>query len=135
MGVVFSLLLIVMGALIAKDFISEKMPASKSFLEMLEGQGEYIGLAGLMVGLLWFMNALNMMRFFSHAPLHVIEAWIASGLTMLLGLMLVINLLNKIVGEPTPSFFNKLAKMCESLVPYKKVLGLSGMVLGLIYLL
>jgi hypothetical protein len=133
MRVVLGLLLFVLGALAARDVVGEKVPPAKKILDSMKPSEEYIGLAGVFVGMIWFLEAINLLRYFDSEPLHVLETWVASSLAMSTGLVLSMVLLAKIVGDPPPSIFAKINALGESLKPYKKYLGLGAIVMGLIY--
>ncbi len=135
MGLVFSLLLIVLGALVAQDFLFEKVPASKKFIEKLNPHKEYIGAAGLVFGLVWLLDAIGWLRYVNLFPLHILEIWISAGLLMTIGMMLSIDLLKKIMNNPVPSLLTKASQWRDDLAPYKKHLGIAAMALGLIYIL
>jgi hypothetical protein len=123
MTIIFGLLLIVLGLLSAQEFIGEKIPGVKSTLDMLASYGEFIGTGGLLCGFIWFLEAAHLLGVIDIHPVLVITGFVASVLTMMLGLVFGLPLFHKFMNEPTPAILVKADKWSERLQPHRKILG------------
>jgi hypothetical protein len=139
MSIIFCLLLIVLGLLAAQDFLGQKAPIFKKCSDALNPYSDYIGLAGLVVGVLWVLEVITTIFtllhiLFSH-PFFALMPIILSLLMLSLGLILGLNYALKLIGNPQNAFIAKVTQIRDSLTAHKKNLGLAGVGLGLLFLL
>lgn len=132
MGLLFSLLLVVLGMLVAEDFLSAKQPAMRKVYDVLNPYADYLGCAGLVCGLIWILDGFTFLRYF---PMHSMAIWGLSVLMLAHGLILSLDYARKLFIDPSSTFILKIAHWRDALLPYRKELGIAAIVLGLIYIL
>lgn len=133
MSIVFSLLLMLLGAMGAQDLVMEKVPASKKFFDKVNPLSEILGFVGLLVGFIWVLRALSLLYYIGSMAFVLLTVWISAALLMALGLIFGIEPLKKVCGEnPSPPFVEKLAGWRLQMLPYKRHLGLGALALGFI---
>jgi len=135
MGILFGLLLIVLGGLAAQDYLNEKAPPLKPALAAVNPYAQYIGLTCLLMGIIGLLQSLSILRYVGSHPLMVLVALAVSLLTLTLGLMLGLPLVHKVMNEPTPAFLVKVDKWVAGMAPHRKQLGLAAIALGILSIL
>ena len=134
MGLILGLLLIVLGLVAARDFLVEKVPAMRRFIDALQPFAQYAGLAALLFGFVGLIQAVGMLRYFGYGPVYMLMWWITIALLFALGLIFSIDFFNRVVVQPSPAFLVKVNRFTARLLPHKRNLGLAGIVFGILIL-
>jgi hypothetical protein len=135
MGKLFSIVLILLGVLAARDFISGKVPASRKLIDSLYAYADYLGITGIIFGILWILIAISMLHLITVNLFLVLEVWLGALLLFAVGLIFGYGMSCKMAGEPIPGWLAKVGTWRDRLLPHQKELGLASIVIGVIYLL
>ncbi len=134
MGFIFSLLLIALGLLGAKDLIIGKLPASRNFLDKLNHYKEPIGLAGLLIGLVSLAAWILVLRYTITTPFQIILAIVTTIVLVGLGIIFSMDLIRSQLKDPNTKFLTKLEGFRLQLAAYQQIMGLAAIVLGILHL-
>jgi hypothetical protein len=135
MGIILGILLVVLGLLAAENFIVSKIPAAKDLIAKLRVYEEAIGITGMVIG---FLSFLEWLSWLPHLNLFLLRGLIALASVLVafaLGLIFGLEALRRNLKDPTPAVIIHLDGIRFKLVPYKELLGLAGLVLGIISIL
>ena len=113
----------------------QKLPAAQGFLSKLESSGQFIGLAAVICGIIWFIDALTFLRIPGIRLIFIVQMLVSASLLIALGLVYCINYLNTLFAQPTPKLLAKANDLTLRLAPHKRNLGIAGIVIGILYLL
>lgn len=133
MGIVSLLLLVLLGVLGIASWLQAKLPAANSSLRKLEPVEGWIGLVGLIWGVVMLLQALPLLRFLGNAPVTVLISLISVFVVIALSLILAIPVVRSLLGSN--AFATKLAHGARKLHPFKVVLGFTCLVLAALSLL
>jgi len=134
MGILYSLLLIVLGLLAAQEYIVSKLPASRKLIDALDGYAEYAGIAGLVLGIHWLIEGVGLVGHPGISPLIILKIWGSALVTLALGLIFGLSLIRRFLNDNAATFLAKADELRTSLLPYRKELGLASLALGVIFL-
>ncbi|HHL31369.1 MAG TPA: hypothetical protein ENJ41_02200 [Oceanospirillales bacterium] len=135
MSFIFIITLIVIGAVAAADYLTDKIPQTKNFLDYIKPHSNWVGLVSFILGLFWLLRVLfslgTMLRLY---PIHTLFMIAALLLMIVLGLLMAQSYIkphaskNKNINNFNDSIINKYA-------PMKEKLGQSAIIVGLLNLL
>ena len=136
MGLLFCILLILLGVLGLSTVIVEKVPAAKSAIAKLVEYQEIIGVIGIVLGTLslfmWLISAHYIFAF----PLRILLALAAVLIELALGIIFGLPWLRKnTLKDPAVPFTIKMENLRNRLLPKQRELGFVALVIGVLYLL
>lgn len=126
-------LLILLGILGIASWLRARQPNLSSQLGQLEAVGGWIGLVGLIWGIILLLRWLSAIQFFSYAPGFVLLALVVALVITALSLILALPQLRTLLGSN--DFTTNLGRFAAKLEPYKLGLGFACLVLALYELL
>lgn len=103
----FIILGLLLGVLGAANMIVAKKPEAKAFIDKLAPVQGIIGIVGLVLGILWFIQVIG-----------IIMAMVTCGLIAALGLIFGLDLIKSLTGS------DALDAVAAKLVPFKGIMGL-----------
>ena len=127
------ILLILLGVLGIASWLKSRQPNLGSQLGQLESIAGWIGLVGLIWGLVLLLQWLSAIGAFSFAPGVMLIALVVDLVIIALSLILALPVLRSLFGSN--NFTNKMAELAGKLGPYKVGLGFACLVLALYTLL
>ena len=133
MWLVSLIMLILLGVLGIASWLRGRQPNLGGQLGQLESVSGWIGLVGLVWGIVLLLRWLSSIQFFSYAPGFVLIALAVALVVTALSLILALPQLKTLFGSN--DFTNKLGDLAGKLGPYKVGLGFACLVLALYTLL
>jgi hypothetical protein len=121
MWVINLVLLVLLGLLGVASWLKTRQPNLNAQLGKIEAVAGWVGLAGLVWGLIMLLQWLQLLSAFSYAPVRVLINLVSVLVVIALSLVLALPQLRTLIGSN--NFTNKLAELSGKLVPYKMVLG------------
>ena len=135
MYIIFILILIIIGAVAAAGFVEKKVPQTKSAMEFIKPNSEWVGLVALVLGIFWLLRTLfylgSSLKYFFVLTLIKIASYI---LLIIIGFLLAQPLIMQLVGK-NKNVTEAADKMKEKFTPLKEKLGLAAIAMGLVNLL
>ena len=132
MGWLFSIFLIILGALAVYPAVVQAWPTSRQFLDRLLPYQGIVGIIGLVWGVIWGLHLLAvaglMMRF---APIIWLLSLAGAVVAILLGLLLGYSLIDGVLGK-NPQLRQRGETIKVKLLARQASLGWTAMVLGLV---
>jgi amino acid transporter len=135
MSFIFIITLIVIGAVAASDYLTDKIPQTKNLLDYIKPHSNWVGLVSFILGIFWLLRVLfslgTMLRYY---PIHTLIMIAALLLMIVLGLIMAQPYIkpyaskNKSISNFNDSLINKYS-------PIKEKLGQSAIVIGLLNLI
>ena len=129
MSIVTLLLLILLGILGISSWVKSRQPNAGTQLAKLEQFEGWIGLVGLVWGIVMLLRWLSVLEyiqyFFGAAIVGLLEILVVIALSLILALPLLRSLFG------TNNFTNKLTEFSAKLMPYKVGLGFACLVLAI----
>jgi hypothetical protein len=122
-------LLILLGILGITSWLKTQQPKLGAQLGPLESVSGWIGLAGLIWGIILLLRWIGAIGAFSFAPGMMLIALAVALVICALSLILALPTLRTLLGGNT--FTNKMAELTTKLGPYKVGLGFACLVLAL----
>jgi hypothetical protein len=130
MGWLFSIFLIILGALAVYPAVVQAWPTSRQLLDKLVPYQGIVGIIGLVWGVIWGLHLLAvfglMMRF---APIILLLSLAAAVVAILLGLLLGYSLIDGVLGK-NPQLQQRGETIKTKLLARQASLGWTAMVLG-----
>ena len=123
------ILLILLGVLGIASWLKTTQPKLGAQLTPLEGVGGWIGLVGLIWGIVLLLRWIAAISAFSFAPGSMLIALVVDLVIIALSLILALPVLRTLLGSN--DFTNKMADLAGRLGPYKVGLGFACLVLAL----
>jgi hypothetical protein len=123
------ILLILLGILGIASWLRGRQPQLGSQLGALEGVSGWIGLAGLVWGIILLLRWISAIGVFSFAPGAMLIALFVALVICALSLILALPVLRSLFGSN--DFTNKMSDLASKLGPYKVGLGFACLVLAL----
>ena len=123
------ILLILLGVLGIASWLKGTQPKVGAHLAPLEGISGWIGLAGLIWGIILLLRWIAAISAFSLAPGSMLIALVVDLVIIALSLILALPVLRTLLGSN--DFTNKMADVAGRLGPYKVGLGFACLVLAL----
>jgi len=125
------LILIIIGAVAAAGFVENKIPQTKTTLNVIKPQSEWIGLVSLILGLFWLIKQLFHLN---GNFVHILIILASYCLLILLGYLLAQPLIMQLIGK-NKNISEAADKVKNKITPVQEKLGLASIALGLINLL
>jgi len=122
-------LLVLLGILGIASWLRTTQPKLASQLGPLESVAGWIGLAGLIWGIILLLRWIGALGAFSFAPGMMLIALAVALVILALSLILALPVLRQLFGSN--DFTNKMAEFAGKLGPYKVGLGFACLVLAL----
>lgn len=129
MPIVSLIVLILLGILGISSWVKSRRPSASPQLAKLESFGGWIGLVGLIWGIVMLLQWLQALGYLSYAPGAAIIGLVSILVIISLSLILALPLLRSLFGAN--GFTNKLSELTTKLGPYKVGLGFACLVLAL----
>lgn len=129
MGLLSLILLIVLGVLGISAWLKTQYPAAGGKLGPLEQVEGWIGLVGLVWGVILLLRWLSALNVMQYAPGAFLLGLLIALVILALSLLLGLPVLRSLFGEN--GFTNKAAQLAERVRPYKIGLGFACLVLAL----
>ncbi len=129
-GLISIAILVLLGMLNASAFVSSKHPKLKEVVEKTQPLENYIGVTGIILGILAVFSSL--------ANFHGIYGIVGlfTGLLMLaLGMLSATTFLKEQIFKNNAALQAKVDECTTKLAVYQQNMGLTGIVLGIVYLL
>ena len=123
------ILLVLLGVLGIASWLRTTQPKLATQLDPLEGVSGWIGLAGLVWGIILLLRWISAIGAFSFAPGMMLIALVVALVIIALSLILALPTLKTLLGSN--DFTNKMADLAAKLGPYKVGLGFACLVLAL----
>jgi hypothetical protein len=117
------ILLILLGVLGIASWVKTQQPKFGEQLAKLEAFEGWIGLAGLVWGVIMLLQWLQLASYINYAPVHVLIGLLIVLVVIALSLILSATQLRTLIGAN--DFTNKLAQFTGKLAPYKMILGVA----------
>lgn len=127
---IFFAALVVTGLIAAAKKIGELIPASKGLTDSLQGASVWIGLVAIFLSLWWIIRLLMWIKYINFFWL---VALICALVMLALGLLLAKGQLEDWTKSQA-AINNPLKKIWAMLEPKQEILGLSALILALVYL-
>ena len=121
MWIVSLLLLIALGLLGIASWLRQRKPDASGPLAQLEGIGGWVGLAGLVWGVLLLVNWVLSIGAMAVAPLMMIIALASAMVITTLSLILAMPMVKTLAGSN--GFTRSLERTATTLGPFKVILG------------
>jgi len=115
MGIVYTILMFLLGVLGAANLIAAKSSAAADLIKPLRPIQGYLGVAGFVVGVYWLIQCVL------HLGSTSVISFVTAGTMMALGLLMGVGILKAFVSE----------SLVEKLSPYQGVLGVVAIVLAI----
>ncbi len=131
MNIVQGILLVMLGLLTAREYLGQAVKPLGRLLARVAPYGQIFGLAGIIFGTLWLMEAAYLLINVHLHPVLAATIWFVAPLMICLGILLGLDLLSKIIGEPPAAFVVKLMHLRDDLRKHEKALGLLGILSGI----
>ena len=122
-------LLFLLGILGIASWLRGTQPKIAAQLAPLESVAGWIGLAGLVWGVILLLRWISAIGAFSFAPGAVLIALVVALVICAISLILALPILRQLFGSN--DFTNRMATLAGRLGPYKVALGFACLVLGL----
>jgi hypothetical protein len=122
-------LLILLGILGIASWLRTQQPKLAGQLGPLESVSGWIGLAGLVWGIILLLRWISVIGAFSFAPGMMLIALAVALVISALSLMLALPTLRSLLGSN--DFTNKMSELATKLGPYKVGLGFACLLLAL----
>ena len=136
MEIILGILLIILGLLAAEVFIVSKLPAAANLIARLHPYQEAIGITALVIGFLTFLEWVTVwLPHLNLFPLRGLIALAAVFAAVSLGLIFGLDTLRRNLKDPIPPLILSADTLRLKLLPYKEMLGLAAIVLGIISIL
>ena len=129
MPIVTLLLLILLGILGVSSWVRSRQPNAGAQLEKLEQFGGWIGLVGLVWGIVMLLQWLQVLEYIRFAGSAVVLGLVMILVIISLSLILAMPVLRNLFGAN--NFTNKLTEFSGKLMPYKVGLGFACLVLAI----
>ena len=123
------ILLILLGVLGIASWLKTTQPKIGAQLAPLEGIAGWIGVVGLIWGIILLLRWIAAINMFAFAPGMMVIALIVDLVIIALSLILALPVLRTLLGSN--DFTNKMADLAGRLGPYKVGLGFACLVLAL----
>lgn len=134
-GILIVLVLLALGLLNARAFFSAKHEKLKQGIDAIAPYESYIGLAGIVFGLIGILNMLSVLSYIGHAPLYFLIGFIGAVLTLLLGILSAANMIKTQVISGNANLVAKLDQVVGKLAPHQTNMGIAGTGIALFYLI
>ena len=121
MWIVGLLVLIALGLLGVASWLASRQPSMGGALRQLQGIEAWVGIVGLVWGLLGLFNWIKALSLIGVAPVMVLFALITVLVVLALSLLLALPLLKSWMGSNGAT--DALANVSAKLAPYKMILG------------
>jgi len=133
MSWIFIITLVVLGLIAAAQKVGELIPASKQLTDFLKQSEAWVGLVSIFLGLYWLIRMLWYIKLIKYAFLMWLIAVLGALVMLALGLIFANSQLQEWVksNEGLSAQLNKVHALLE---PKKEILGLTALVLALVYL-
>lgn len=122
------ILLILLGLLGIASWLRSQQPKLGSQIGALESVSGWIGLAGLVWGLILLLRWIGALGAFSFAPGMMLIALAVALVICALSLILALPMLRQLLGSN--DFTNRMAQLAGKLGPYKVGLGFACLLLA-----
>lgn len=123
------ILLILLGLLGIASWLKSQQPKAGAPLGQLESIGGWVGVVGLVWGLVMLLQWLQTLGYLRFAPGTVLIGLVTILIVISLSLILALPVLRSLFGSN--NFTNKLGQFTGKLAPYKIGLGFACLVLAL----
>ena len=123
------ILLILLGLLGIASWLKSQQPKAGAPLGQLESIGGWVGVVGLVWGLVLLLQWLQSLSYVRFAPGSVLIALLTALIVLCLSLILALPVLRSLFGSN--NFTNKLGQFTGKLAPYKIGLGFACLLLAL----
>ena len=133
MSWIFLITLIVLGLIAAAQKVGELIPASKQLTDFLKQSEGWVGLVSIFLGLYWLVRMLWYIKLIKYAFLTWFIAVLGALVMLALGLVFANGQLQEWL-KSNQSVTGHLDKVHGLLAPKKELLGLTALILALIYL-
>lgn len=133
MAWIFLITLIVLGLLAASQKVGELIPASKGLTDALKQSEGWVGLVAVFLGLWWLIRMLWYIKLIKYAFLTWLIAVLGALVILALGLVFSNNQLQEWT-KSNEKVSGMLAKVNGILEPKKEILGITALILALVYL-
>jgi hypothetical protein len=125
------ILLVLLGLLGISAVLKSRNPQARQAMAQLESVGGWIGLVGLIWGVLHLIRALLNISVLTVAPFAYI-IWLVVALVLIsLGLLLAVPTIQQLAGRGNVSGLNQLA---AKVAPFKVILGVVALVVAVLSL-
>ncbi len=128
------ILLTVVGLIAAREWFASRFPQLKSVLEDIKAADSLIGVAALVLGILWFLVTLRALFDISFAPIYVLLSLVGSGLLGKLGFVLCAPLLNEQLFKNNDKMRSNVALAQEKIEKYREKMGVAAVIISSILL-
>lgn len=132
MGIAGVVILIVLGLLGVASWLRQRQPQAAGPLAQLEGVSGWIGLVGLIWGVVLLVRWIGAISAFSFAPMMMTIALASALVITALSLILAMPIVKALAGAN--DFTNKLEQTAAKLGPFKVILGAACLVLAVLSL-
>lgn len=133
MTLISLILLILLGVLGIASWLKSRQPNLNAQLGKLESFEGWIGVVGLVWGLIMLLRWLQALGYFGYAPGMMLVGLISALVVISLSLILALPVLKSLFGSN--NFTSKLGDLAGKLGPYKVGLGFACLVLALYMLI
>ena len=123
------ILLILLGLLGIASWLKSRQPKAGAALGQLESIGGWVGVVGLVWGLVMLLQWLQALGYLSYAPGRALIGLVTILIVIALSLILAVPVLRSLFGSN--NFTNKLGQFTGKLTQYKIGLGFACLVLAL----
>ena len=133
MTLISLILLILLGVLGIASWLKSRQPNLNAQLGKLESFEGWIGVVGLVWGLIMLLRWLQALGYFGYAPGMMLVGLVSALVVISLSLILALPVLKNLFGSN--NFTSKLGDLAGKLGPYKVGLGFACLVLALYMLI
>ena len=133
MTLISLILLILLGVLGIASWLKSRQPNLNAQLGKLESFEGWIGVVGLVWGLIMLLRWLQALGYFGYAPGMMLVGLVSALVVISLSLILALPVLKNLFGSN--NFTGKLGDLAGKLGPYKVGLGFACLVLALYMLI
>jgi hypothetical protein len=123
------ILLVLLGLLGIASWLKTTQPKFAAQLRPLESIAGWVGLAGLVWGIVLLLRWISALGAFSFAPGSMLIALFVALVICAMSLILALPVLRQLFGSN--DFTNRMAQLADRLGPYKVGLGFACLVLAL----
>jgi hypothetical protein len=123
------ILLILLGLLGIASWLKSRQPKAGAPLGQLESIGGWVGVVGLVWGLVMLLQWLQSLSYLRFAPGSILIALVTVLIVIALSLILALPVLRSLFGSN--NFTTRLGQFTGKLAPYKIGLGFACLVLAL----
>ena len=129
------LLLTVVGLMAANEWFATRFPQLKEMLEKMEPTQALIGVAALVLGIVWFFSTLGALFSIGFAPISVLLSLVGCSLLAKLGFLFAAPLLNEQLFKSNETLQGKVTQFQGIFEKHREKMGIVAVGMSIVLLI